>query len=134
MNDSVSTINILKQEVQAFIDERDWQQFHSPKNIAMSIAIESAELMELFQWDTTEQSNDALRNEELRNEIKHELADIFSYVLDMAHVLHIDISESLMDKLQKNREKYPIELCKGRSVKYTKLRKGTYNSSGDTEL
>ena len=121
MPDKETTINDLKKLVQQFIAERDWNQFHSPKNIAMSIAIEAGELMEHFQWEALDESFDKAENPEVLTEIKNELADVMSYVLDFANALDIDLSEAVKDKLKLNAEKYPIEKCKGKSEKYDKL-------------
>ncbi len=121
MPDNKTTIDELKQLVKAFIKERDWEQFHSPKNIAMSIAIEAGELMEHFQWEALDESLEKVKDPETFTEIKNELADVTSYILDLANVLNIDISEAVREKLKLNAEKYPIEKCKGKHDKYTEL-------------
>lgn len=122
MDDMHTSVQDLKEAVKAFIKERDWEKYHSPKNIAMSIAIEAGELMEHFQWLSQEESNEISHNEEAYNEIRYELADITMFVLDFAMTLDIDLSSAVKDKLSENRQKYPVELCKGKHTKYTKLR------------
>jgi len=113
MSDAATTVNDLKQLVQAFVDERDWRQFHTPKNLAMSIAIESAELMEHFQWlESPERESEAAKHD--RGEIGEELADIICYALSFASVMEIDISTALRDKMKKNAIKYPAAQFRGK--------------------
>jgi NTP pyrophosphatase (non-canonical NTP hydrolase) len=107
----------LKQELRAFIDERDWQQFHSPKNLAMALAIEAAELMEPFQWLSEEQSK-SLVPEKL-DQVRDELADVFIYLVRLADELDIDLQVAAQEKLVKNRGKYPAERVRGKALKYT---------------
>ena len=106
-NDTETTVADLRQVVREFVDERDWQVFHNPKNLSMSLAIEVAELMEHFQWLTFEQSaslsNDATR----KQAVEEELADCLAYVLALANTLQIDLSQSLRAKMIRNAEKYP---------------------------
>ena len=117
MGDENTTLEELKSRTAKFIRERDWEQFHTPKNLSMSIAIEAAELMEHFQWMTEEQST-TLSPEEL-DEIGEEMADIVLYSLSLCNQLGLDLSESVMNKLAKNAEKYPREKVRGKSHKYT---------------
>jgi len=113
MSDAITTIDDLKQLVQAFVDERDWRKFHTPKNLAMSIAIEAAELMEHFQWlDSPERAADAAEHD--RDAIGEELADILCYALSFASVMEIDVSTALRDKMKKNAVKYPADRFRGR--------------------
>ena len=120
MSDQKTTLHDLKERMATFVRERDWEQFHSPKNLSMSIAIEAGELMEHFQWLTVEQSEqldpDALR------EIGEELADIVLYSLSMANHLQIDLAETVMAKMAKNERKYPKEQVRGKAHKYTYYR------------
>ncbi|MGA2034192.1 MAG: nucleotide pyrophosphohydrolase [Thermoguttaceae bacterium] len=97
-----------------FVDRRDWQQFHSPKNLAMSVAIEAAELMEHFQWLSVEQSRQLAGQAEKLSAIGEELADVFCYVLAMANELQIDLSAAVQRKVAKNEQKYPAEEYRGR--------------------
>lgn len=101
----------LKKEIINFRDERDWKQFHTPENLAKSISIESAELLEHFQWDN---------NFDI-NEVSDELADVLTYCILMADSLNLNIDEIVLNKLEKTAKKYPVEKCKGISKKYDKL-------------
>jgi len=99
-----------------FRDDRDWRQFHTPKDLAISLSLEAAELLEVFQWSGT----DMERSDKLEK-IKEELADVLSYCLLMADVCGLDPDEILLAKIARNEEKYPVEKAKGRSDKYTEL-------------
>lgn len=114
MTDRQATVFELRQAVQAFIDERDWRQFHTPKNLAMSLAIEVAELMEHFQWTDGDESLHRARDPVKRHEIGEEMADVCCYLLSLANVLGIDLSDAVTQKLVKNAARYPAEICRGR--------------------
>lgn len=114
LNDHTTTVAQLRAAMQRFVDERDWREFHDPKNLAMSIAIESAELMEHFQWLRSEQLADAAARPEMRQQICEELADILCYALSFANALNIDVAQAVTDKLVKNEQKYPAERFRGR--------------------
>lgn len=100
----------------AFRDERDWAQYNNPKDVAISISLEAAELLECFQWSGTD-----LYASEHHEEMREELADILIYCIDFAERTGIDIPEAIADKLQKNAEKYPVGKAKGSKAKYTEL-------------
>lgn len=103
------------QQIIKFRDDRDWGQFHNPKDLAISLSLEASELLENFQW----KDNDAaLQN---MDQIKEELADVLIYSILLSHGLNIDIKQIILDKLQKNNEKYPIEKAFGSNKKYTEL-------------
>ncbi len=104
----------LKREVNRFVAERDWEQFHSPKNLSMSIAIEAAELMEHFQWNTVSEARLLTRDPEKYEEVIREVADIAIYLLSLCRALNIDLSRAIGEKLQLNRKKYPLEEYWGR--------------------
>ena len=108
----MSDIKILQEKVANFISERDWNQFHSPKNISMSIAIEAAELMEHFQWRTTEESKKII--EEKRSEIEDEVADVMIYLLSFVNVCNIDLFEAVTKKIEHNQTRFPIEKVYGK--------------------
>lgn len=117
MDDTRVVIQQLKDSVAEFIDERDWAQFHSPKNLSMAIATEAAELMELFMWvDSAESYEEAKRR---RTEVEHELADIIIVSLAFARQVDIDISRVVMHKIEEIKKKYPVTKAKGRWDKYT---------------
>ena len=113
----------IKERISRFISKRNWEQYHSPKNISMSIAIEAAELMEHFQWLSPEESRDLLGNAAGRAEIEDELADIAIYVLDFCNLFSIDIEKIIARKLGKTAKKYPVRLVKGKAHKYTYYQK-----------
>lgn len=113
-SDKDTTLADLRARIAQFVDERDWQQFHDPKNLAMSIAIEAAELMEHFQWLRSDQIEAFLSDEQKLGEVREELADILAYVLSLANRLQIDTSKALLDKMEKNAQKYPAEKYRGR--------------------
>lgn len=101
----------LKKEIKEFNEERDWDQFHSPENLAKSISIEAGELLECFQWN----------NNFNKDEVCEELADVFTYCIIMADKLGVDPKEIVLKKLDKTRKKYPVDKAKGVSTKYNKL-------------
>ncbi len=103
--DSVTTVLQLKNVMRDFVQERNWQKFHNAKNLSMSLAIEAAELMEHFQWLTTEEVEQQVGLDHA--EVGDELADVVCYALSLANALDIDISKSIYGKMQKNRRKYP---------------------------
>ncbi len=117
VEDTRTTLQELKVRVADFVGERDWGQFHTPKNLSMSIAIEAAELMEHFQWMAVEQSR-SLSHEDL-GEIGEELADIVIYSLALSNVLGLDLASTVTAKMEKNIRKYPAEKVRGKSHKYT---------------
>ncbi|HSI43538.1 MAG TPA: nucleotide pyrophosphohydrolase [Methylotenera sp.] len=114
MSDSLTE---LKQKLQAFVDARDWAQFHSPKNLAMAMIVEAAELVEHFQWDTETESH--VLSAEKREQVGHELADTFVYLLRISQVLDIDLIQAANDKIELNAKKYPVEKARGKNNKYT---------------
>jgi NTP pyrophosphatase (non-canonical NTP hydrolase) len=112
-------IGRLQKKIVEFRDERDWRQFHSPKNLAASISIEAAELLEVFQW--TSESDVVKIVASRHGEIEAELADVMIYCLLLAHDTGIDVETAILAKLRENSEKYPAEKVRGRSTKYTEL-------------
>jgi dCTP diphosphatase len=116
---SKPTLQELVKEIRAFNRERDWEQYHTPKNLAMALLIEAAELAEHFQWLTAEQSQRL--DARTRARVREELADVFLYLLNLADKLEIDLPPAARDKIRLNRRKYPAKKVKGRAVKYTDL-------------
>ena len=104
-------------EVLKFRDDRNWKQFHNPKDLAISISLEAAELLEIFQW-----SGDNLVCEEKIDKIKEELADVISYYILMADACKLDMDEIVQVKVKRNDEKYPVEVAYGNKAKYTELK------------
>ena len=114
MPDSTTTLAELRDVVRCFVEERDWRQFHSPKNLSMSLAIEAAELMEHFQWIDIAESRAAGADPQKLTQIREELADVLCYALALANELEIDISAAVRDKKVKNAAKYPADRSRGR--------------------
>lgn len=110
----------MKQEtidqVLKFRDDRNWKQFHNPKDLAISISLEAAELLEIFQW-----SGQDTICEEKKDKIKEELADVLNYCILMADVCGLDLDEIVREKIERNNEKYPVEMAYGSNKKYTEL-------------
>ena len=114
MSDQNTTVAAVRAIVRDFVDARDWQQFHSPKNLSMALAIEAAELMEHFQWITTDASRVVGDRVEKLEAIGEELADVICYALAIANELDIDVSTAMRDKMKKNEAKYPAAEYQGR--------------------
>jgi dCTP diphosphatase len=114
MADDTTPVQALKDLLRAFIDERDWRQFHAPKNLSMSLAIEAAELMEHFQWIDVAASRAVSADPEKLAAIGEELADVLCYALALANELDLDVSEIIRAKMQKNALKYPADEFRGR--------------------
>jgi dCTP diphosphatase len=117
MSDSTTTLAELRAAVDEFVAERSWHQFHNPKDLAVSIAIEAAELMEEFQWLDASQVADAIENAEARARASLELADVLIYCLSLANALGVDMSETILTKLVLSGKKYPVEAYRGRARK-----------------
>jgi NTP pyrophosphatase (non-canonical NTP hydrolase) len=114
MTDDTTTVSELRAAIAQFVAEREWEPFHSPKNLAMSLAVEAAELMEHFQWLTIDESRSVALDASKRAAAGEELADVLAYVLAMANALKLDLSTTFREKLVKNAVKYPAELSRGR--------------------
>jgi len=122
MQDEKTTIQELKDILRKFRDDRDWKQFHDPKNLAEAISIEAGELQELFLWKDKEKIAKKLQeDEEFRKEVGEELVDVVIFCLSFANAADIDISKILKEKVEKNAKKYSVEKAKGTADKYNKL-------------
>lgn len=113
-SDSTTTVAELRRLIADFVAERDWSKFHSPKNVSMALAIEAAELMEHFQWLTTEASRRLADDPHKLAAVAEELADVIGYCLALANELSIDVSSAMRAKMIKNASKYPAEQYRGR--------------------
>jgi dCTP diphosphatase len=113
MADSSTTIEQLREVVRRFVEERDWGQFHSPKNLSMSLAIEAAELMEHFQWIDAAESRRVGDDPAKLADVRDEIADVLCYLLALANELNIDLSDAVRDKMVKNAIKYPADQSRG---------------------
>ncbi len=109
----------LSSLIEAFCTARDWDQFHSPKDIAIGMVTESAELLDLFRFKSAEESQEMLANQATREKVSDELADVFYWVLRFAQTNGFELSESLIAKMKKNEVKYPVEKARGNNRKYT---------------
>ncbi len=107
----------IQQALRQFAADRDWDQFHSPKNLAMALSVEAAELLEHFQWLTEAQSADL--DDQTRDQVRDEIADVQVYLIRLADKLNINILEAVSQKMEKNKQKYPAEKVRGSSKKYT---------------
>ena len=120
--DKITTIDELKKNLKEFVRERDWEQFHHPKDLALSLTLESTEVLELFQWNN-KTLEELKKDPEFMENMKDELADVLTHTLNLCNYLEIDLSSSFEKKIEKSAKKYPIHLAKGKSDKYTKLHK-----------
>lgn len=119
MADSTTTIEMLKNSVKKFTEDREWQQFHSPKNLSMAMASEVAEIMDLFLWCDNTASYEEL--EKRRQDVEDEIADLAVLLLAFCVRHNIDLSSAMAHKQIEQARKYPIEKCKGKSLKYNQL-------------
>lgn len=115
--DSKTTLNELKAVMKNFVAERSWEQYHDPKNLSMSIAIEAAELMELFQWTRNDELETIMKDPKIYGDVCDEVSDIMLYCLSLSNILKIDLSKAITNKVVKNVKKYPKEKCRGKYEK-----------------
>ena len=108
----------IRNRLRNFATDRDWEQFHTPKNLAMALTVEVSELLEIFQW-SLDGGQDVIENS--KEEIESEIADIFNYLVKLVDLLDIDLEKIALKKIDLNSKKYPIEKSKGKSLKYTEL-------------
>jgi dCTP diphosphatase len=113
-------IEILQEKLSAFAKDRDWEQFHSPKNLAIALSVEASELLEHFQWLSTDASERKNLSDATIKEVEKEIADVFLYLLRLSDRLGVDVVAAAEKKLAINAEKYPISLSKGNAVKYSR--------------
>lgn len=114
-------IGATQEALRAFVRERDWEQFHDPKNLAMSLAIEAGELMEAFQWTRTGEAAAVMADPRKAAAVREEMADVLAYLLRLADVLDVDLPAALHDKMGKNAVKYPVHLARGNARKYSEF-------------
>ena len=120
--DKETTIQELKDILKKFRDDRDWKQFHNPKDLAEAISVEVGELQELFLWKDKEKIEDKIKNDpEFKAEVEKELADIIIFCLNFTNITDIDLSSVIKEKISINGKKYSVEKSKGKSTKYNKL-------------
>lgn len=113
-------IEKISNSLEKFAENRNWDQFHSPKNLAMALSVEASEILEIFQWLTEEQSKQIIHDEELMKSVKEEIADVFIYLIRLSDKLRIDLEQAVNEKIKINEEKYPVELSRGSAKKYNR--------------
>lgn len=111
----------IYETMETFVKERDWDQFHSIKNLSMALSVETSELMEIFQWMSEADANNIQNNPQKHGQLKDEVADVFFYLMRIVDKSGIDLEEAIMQKMQKNAAKYPVEKSRGSIKKYTEL-------------
>lgn len=121
MSDDQATLAHLKAQVLTFARARDWEQFHSPKNLSMAMAAEAAELMEHFLWASTEASRELVKDETKLSKIQEELADVVIYALEFSNMTGIDLARAITRKMEINAQKYPVDKARGKALKYNEL-------------
>lgn len=121
MQDDASTVTELKETIRQFVDEREWRQFHTPKDLAVGLSIEAAELLEHFRFRSNEEIEEQLKESASRQAIGHELADVLYFVLPICEQLDMDASALLREKMAISARRYPVEKARGRNAKYTEL-------------
>lgn len=119
----MKTLNVekIQNDIRTFTTERDWNQFHSVKNLVMALSVETSELLEIFQWMKEEDSNNLKSNPETMGKVRDEVADVLVYLLGIADKLDIDVEQAIIQKMKKNAEKYPVDKARGSSRKYDQL-------------
>ncbi len=127
LSDTTATIALLKKRIRKFVEDREWGKYHNSKDLAISIAVEASELLELFQWVREKDIEALLKDAAKFTMLEDELADIIILCLNLANVTGIDVSRAVMKKIEKNEVKYPVELVKGKYEKYTRLRDNIAN-------
>lgn len=121
LKDEMTTIHDLKQMLRSFRDAREWEQFHTPKNLTQAISIEANELMQEFLWKTDEEIDKLLKDDKFRQQVSYELADVMAFCLNFANQTDIDLSQAIDEKMLQNEKRYPIEKSKGNATKYNEL-------------
>ncbi len=121
--DNNTNVEALKKRVQKFCEDRDWDQYHGPKELAIGMVTEASELLAHFRFKNEKEILEMLKNKKKSQEIKEELSDVLAFVLRMSQMYNIDLSTELQNKLEKNDKKYPVEKARGSNKKYTEFQK-----------
>lgn len=117
----MNNLNHLIKKILSFRQKRDWKKFHNPKNLAISLSIEANELLEKFQWLNEKESQEIIKNKNLKKEIEEEIADVFYYLLLLGYDLNINLEKAFKEKMKDNEKKYPVKKAKGKALKYNKI-------------
>jgi dCTP diphosphatase len=120
----MSNLDRIKERLRAFARERDWEQFHNPKNLAIAIACEAGELLEIFQWLSESDSQGIMNDAKKADQIREEIADILIYLIRLADILNLELEDAVTRKIDLNAAKYPTATSKGTARKYTELDNG----------
>lgn len=115
------TVEDQQRSLRDFAREREWEQFHDPKNLVMALSGEVGELSEVFQWLTPAESQDVMVDPRRAEQVRHELADVYAYLLRLADVLEVSLAEALQEKMELNARRYPVEASRGHARKYTEM-------------
>jgi dCTP diphosphatase len=121
VSDADTTISVLRARAVAFRDQRDWRQFHTPKDLALAVGVEAGELAELFLWKSPDAIREALSTPEYRTRVADEIADVLIFLLYLADAAAIDVADAVDGKMRANAAKYPVERARGSAAKYTEL-------------
>ena len=121
MKDEERKIHELKELIKKFCEDRDWDQFHNAKDLAIALSIEASELLEIFRWKSPEEVEELFKNEKKKEDIEDEMADVLYFLIRMAQRYDIDLSEAIDKKMEKNDKKYPVNKAKGSNKKYTEF-------------
>jgi len=119
--ESKVSIKELKEFSKKFQEERDWDKYHTPKDVAIALSVEAGEVLELFLWKSDKEVEEMLKDPIKKNKVTEEVADVFSYLILLSNKLDIDLVKSFYEKMDKNHEKYPIDKIKGDFKKYTEI-------------
>lgn len=132
--DDKTNIQELKDELIKFSKERDWEQFHTPKDLSIALNIEAGEILEHFRWKSHDEINESLKKEDKKQELALEIADTFFFLLRLASVCDIDLTTALRDKIKINNKRYPAEKVKGKAHKYTYYESEIKQESDENKL
>jgi NTP pyrophosphatase (non-canonical NTP hydrolase) len=121
VKDTETKLHELKQKIKEFCEARDWDQFHNAKELAIALSIEASELLEIFRWKTPDEVKGLFKNEKKKEDIEDEMADVLYFLVRMAQMYDLDLTEALERKMDKNDKKYPVDKAKGSSKKYNEF-------------
>jgi dCTP diphosphatase len=119
MNDNKTNIGEIKQKISEFINARDWEQYHIPKDVALALSIEVSEILEHFRFKTDENIKEWMNDPKNKEQLADEIADSGIFLIDLARICNIDLSKAIKNKLEKSAKKYPVDMVKGKPHKYT---------------
>ncbi len=121
MKDEERKIHELKELIKEFCEKRDWDQFHNAKDLAIALSIEASELLEIFRWKSQKEVEELFKTEKKKEHIEEEMADVLYFLVRMAQMYGLDLTEALEKKMEKNKEKYPVDKAKGSNKKYNEF-------------